>query len=252
MPEAIPTGPRGYVISLRPRGAHGALRTAARRAGYGLIALSPWAIGLRDDASTRAALQAALAAPRVVFTSPQAVRAAVALGLSPAPRKAITVGAATARALRRAGVEVVVHPGRADSEGLLALPVLQDVAGEPVGLVGAPGGRGLIEPSLRERGAQVWRADVYDRARCPLSKSARRKLLEASGPLVLMLSSAEALHEVLAQLDARECAVLRGGRVIAASRRLADIACALGFSDVMQAAGPAPVQLVAPLNHTAR
>src|SRR5262245_15980113 len=68
--------PAWYVISLRPRGEHDALRRAAARYGAGLIALSPWQLLLRDDARSRADLRVALAASRVVFTSPTAVRAA--------------------------------------------------------------------------------------------------------------------------------------------------------------------------------
>ena len=64
------------MISLRPRGQHAPLRRAAARHGAGLIALSPWALQDRGDEAVRLALQRALAAPLVLFTSPAAVRAA--------------------------------------------------------------------------------------------------------------------------------------------------------------------------------
>src|SRR5688572_24109224 len=125
--------PSWYVISLRPRGEHSALRRAAARHGGGLIALSPWRLQLRDD---------------------EAVRAAQAL--EPIRRRSgqsvCAVGAGTAAALRRAGIADVQSPARMDSEGLLALPALQDVRGRDVGLVTAPGGRGEITPALRARG----------------------------------------------------------------------------------------------------
>ncbi|MGH8077686.1 MAG: uroporphyrinogen-III synthase, partial [Lysobacter sp.] len=80
MPARLPVeAPKWYVISLRPRGEHAALRRAAARHGAGLIALSPWALRDRDDVTTRNALRAVLAAPRVVVTSPAAVRAAARL-----------------------------------------------------------------------------------------------------------------------------------------------------------------------------
>ena len=50
-----------------------------------------------------------------------------------------------------------------DSEGLLALPVLADVHGLRIGLVTAPGGRGLIAAQLQAAGATIERADVYQR-----------------------------------------------------------------------------------------
>src|SRR5689334_16436748 len=163
--------PSWYVISLRPRGDHAAMRRAARRYGAGLIALSPWRIVLRDDERARADLRAALAASRVVFTSPAAVRAARSLqAFTPLPRQSwCAVGSGTAAALTRSGVAEVQAPSRMDSEGLLALPALQDVAGTSIGLVTAPGGRGEISPALQARGATVIRADVYSRDVVPLS-----------------------------------------------------------------------------------
>src|SRR5687768_10120406 len=91
-----------YVISLRPRGEHAALRRAASRHGARLIALSPWRLQSRGDDDTRAALRRALDAPRVLFTSPSAVRAAQALQRL-RPRRGqhwFAVGAGSAAALR--------------------------------------------------------------------------------------------------------------------------------------------------------
>src|SRR5207342_271071 len=76
--DASPRRPAWYVISLRPLGQHDAVRRAAARAGMGCVALSTMRIVVRDDAQARRRLREALAAPRVVFTSPNAVRAAAA------------------------------------------------------------------------------------------------------------------------------------------------------------------------------
>ncbi|KQY49341.1 uroporphyrinogen-III synthase [Lysobacter sp. Root494] len=238
--------PSWYVISLRPRGEHAALRREAARRGGGLIALSPWRLQLRDDDATRAGLHDALAASHVVFTSPAAVRAARALqALHARPGQSVcAVGAGTAAALQRAGVANVHSPARMDSEGLLALPVLQDVRGCDVGLVTAPGGRGEIAPALGARGARVLRADVYVREPVPLSTRAVQQLREADAPLVLALSSGAALQCVLAALPADPVAKVKAVRVVAASERLRTLALGLGFVDVEVAAGPRPRDLV--------
>ncbi|MFT4198343.1 MAG: uroporphyrinogen-III synthase, partial [Pseudoxanthomonas sp.] len=100
------TQPRGwYVISLRPQGQHAALRRALARHGGGLLALSPWRLRGRDDAHARQALERALRADTLVFTSPAAVRFGARLqALRARPGQAwIGVGAGTAAALRRAG-----------------------------------------------------------------------------------------------------------------------------------------------------
>ena len=243
----MPATPPWYVISLRPRGDHAALRRAATRHGGGVIALSPWRLQRCDDAATRGALRLALAAPRVVFTSPAAVRAARALQAFAPRREQVwcAVGAGTAAALRRAGVHDVHAPTRMDSEGLLALPVLQDVAGRDVGLVTAPGGRGEITPALLARGARVLRADVYLREPVPLLAQALRRLRDADAPLVLALSSGEALQHVLAALPPELATKLRGVQVVAASERLRALAIGHGFKEIVVAAGPRPADLLA-------
>lgn len=237
--------PGWYVISLRPQGGHAALRAAAARRGAKLLALSPWRLQPRDDKAARAALRAALACERVLFTSPAAVRCAAAL--APLQRKRgqawIAVGDGTAAALLRAGIDAVRIPARKDSEGLLALPELQALRGVRVGLVTAPGGRGLLAPALARRGAQIHRADVYERVPLPLSAHALQTLRRLRAPACLALSSGEALATVLAQLPATEKAKLLRCPVVAASERLAALARESGFARVFVAAGPQPAQL---------
>lgn len=235
------------VVSLRPANDHTAMRRAAAAHGLQVLALSPWRIVVRNDVDTRRALADALAADVVIATSPAAVRAAAAL----APLRAragqvfCAVGSATADALVRAGIEKVNAPERMDSEGLLALDAVADVQGLDIGLLTAPGGRDHIGPTLRTRGARVHRADVY--AREPVAPSARAmaRLRGFAGPLLLPVSSGEALLATLAALPEDLAARLRGARVLAASERLATLARDAGCRDVHVAAGPRPAQLLA-------
>jgi uroporphyrinogen-III synthase len=154
------------------------------------------------------------------------------------------VGAGTAAALQRAGMADVAAPARMDSEGLLALPGLQDIAGTTIGLVTAPGGRGMLAPELQERGARVLRADVYTRTPVAPAPRALAALREAPGPLVLALSSGEALQRALATVPDDIAAILLGACVVAASDRLAALARGLGFTDVIVAHGPRPRDLL--------
>lgn len=237
--------PGWYVISLRPQGGHAALRAAAARHGAKLLALSPWRLQVRDDRPTRAALRTALACERVVFTSPAAVRSAATLApLRRRPGQAwIAVGHGTAAALLRAGVDAVLAPSRMDSEGVLALPELQSPRGLRVGLVTAPGGRGLIATTLAQRGAELHRADVYERVPLPLSSRSLQALRQLRARACIALSSGEALSMVLAQLPAMEKAKLLRYPVAAASERLAALARKSGFAHVHVAEGPQPAQL---------
>lgn len=244
---AFAESPGWYVISLRPQGGHEALRRAAATQGAGLIALSPWRIQPLMDEPARQALDTALAAPRVVFTSPAAVKAAA--GLLPLRRadaqEWIAVGSGTAHALGRVGIEGVVCPSRMDSEGLLALPALQEVSGLPVGLVTAPGGRDALSHTLMQRGARLLRADVYAREPVRLSASSLRKLLALQVPAVLLISSQGALRQVLETVPANAAATLRSLPAVAASARLQEMARQEGFVDPFLAEGPLPTQMIA-------
>lgn len=239
--------PGWYVISLRPQGGHAALRRAAAAQGARLIALSPWRVAARSDDRTRQALALALSAPRILFTSPNAVRAGAAL--LPLARESgqawIAVGSGTAAALRKAGIDGVVFPSRMDSEGLLALPSLQALAGTRVGLVTAPEGRETLLPALRQRGADVLRADVYAREPVALSAQTLRKLRTLDAPAALALSSGGALKRLLDSAPADVLERLRSQLVAAASPRLRELAREAGFAEVELAEGPLPGQLIA-------
>ncbi len=248
MQRAIRQGLQGcHVLSLRPVGAHTGLRAAVARAGGRLVAVSPWRLETRDDADTRKRLRDALAAPLVVFTSPAAVRAAASLQPLRARRGQhwCAVGAGTARALRRAGIEAVLSPARMDSEGLLALPVLRDVRKLRVGLATAPDGRDRIAAVLARRGARLVRADVYARIAIAPSPTALTRLRAIPRGAWLALSSGQALQLALSTWPAEAVVALRRARVAAASERLAALARDAGFARVRVAASARPRDLVA-------
>ena len=236
------------VISLRPRGQHAALRAAAARVGARVLALSPLAITPRTDAASRQALREAFAADVVLFTSPNAVRAAAALRRLRISRgrPVLAVGEGTRRALQRLGVDAL-SPTRMDSEGLLAMPALREIAGRCIGLVTAPGGRNRLAPTLQSRGAEVRRVDVY--ARMPVEITDARwqalaTLLATPERVVLALSSAEALDAMLRQQPAKLEKPLRKIAVSAASERLAQAARNAGFRRITIATDARPASLL--------
>lgn len=74
------------------------------------------------------------------------------------------VGRKTQEVLRELGVTVHLTPQeRYDSEGLLALPELQQVSGRRIVIFRGDGGRELLAETLRARGAQVVYAECYRR-----------------------------------------------------------------------------------------
>ena len=74
------------------------------------------------------------------------------------------IGQQTASALGQYGVHKVLIPqGRYDSETLLALPEMQDVAGKTFAIFRGVGGRELMAETLKARGANVYFAESYQR-----------------------------------------------------------------------------------------
>ncbi|HEY5898247.1 MAG TPA: uroporphyrinogen-III synthase [Burkholderiales bacterium] len=102
-----------------------------------------------------------------VFVSPSAVRVALpAVGAWPRRVRAAAIGSGTRRELERGGVPDVLAPVEgADSEALLALPAMHEVAGKRVLIVRGEGGRPLLAESLAARGASVEYAQCYRRAK---------------------------------------------------------------------------------------
>lgn len=206
-----------------------------------------------DAAQARAALRRGRDDHAVIFTSPTAVAYAARLdpgALARIPR-AIAVGAATARALRRRGLVPLV-PVRYDSEGVLALAPLHDVRGRRVTLVTAPGGRNLLADALAQRGADVARADVYRRALPQWSARHHHALAAADGSHALVLSSVEALAALrqLATAQAYE-RLVGSGIVVAPGERVATALHAAGARRVIVAASAMPEALVGALARAA-
>lgn len=239
--------PEWYVVSLRPRGEHDALRRAALACGAVLIELSPWTLQARDDDTTRYALDRALDADVVIATSIAAVRAAAGLrSLHEARARWVSVGSGTAQALGDAGVRGIDMPRvRMDSEGVLALPVLHAPGVRRVGLLTAPGGRDVLHPSLHARGLEVARADVYDRIDIALDPAALEAIRRLEAPAVLAVSSSGALQRTWSLLDAELRGRLQAMQALAASARIAATLRTQGFSDIAIAASARPDDLLA-------
>jgi uroporphyrinogen-III synthase len=180
-----------------------------------------------------------------IFTSPAAVRFGGApLARIHRPARVFALGDGTRRALRRLGLDAIVPPDRHDSEGLLALPDLRAMRGRRVAIVGAPGGRDLIAPALRRRGADVEPIHVYRREPPRLTRRHADALAAARGPLALLVSSGEALSNLVALLPADAIARLRASLVVVSSERLAELARAHRFARIVVARSAAPDDLV--------
>jgi uroporphyrinogen-III synthase len=102
-----------------------------------------------------------------VFVSPTAVvKVMQRLPGWPSALRVAAVGGGTRRELEKRGVANVIAPrAGADSEALLAVAEMQEVAGKAVAVFRGDGGRALLGETLAARGARVEHVTCYRRLR---------------------------------------------------------------------------------------
>lgn len=237
MTNPQPLGGARIVIT-RPAGTGAALVRKVRALGGEPILLPGSSLHAHTDVSAaRRALQAALACHVAIFTSPAAVRFARRLAPLRSGATVVAPGAGTRDALQSAGVAEVRTPSREDSEGMLELDMLQEVLGQRIGIIGAVGGRGLLAEELARRGAEVVHAHVYRRLPARLDHRHRDALLrdDPYQPLYVLLSSVDAIANLLAALPDEARRALLTATAVVSSARLARAAREAGFARELRA-----------------
>lgn len=186
-----------------------------------------------------------------VFVSPNAVDKALDAILArrswPARLRAATVGHSSEQALARHGIADVIAPqDRFDSEALLALAPLQNVAGRKIVVFRGDGGRDLLGDTLLARGAQVEYLTCYRRSR-PNADPAPLLRLWNDGTLdAITLTSSEGLRNLCDMVGGLGQAWLRRTPVFVPHPRIAEQARAVGLANVVLTA-PADDGLIAGL-----
>ena len=168
-----------------------------------------------------------------IFISPNAVQYGMAAiravdALLPS-LKIATVGQGSAKALRELGITEIIAPAeRFDSEGLLALPELQDIAGWHVMIFRGDGGRELLGETLRARGATVEYAACYRRGKPQLDAAA---LLDAV-PDAVSVTSSEALGHLWQMLGDAQRDSVRDTPLFVPHARIAELAHRQGWRQI--------------------
>lgn len=185
------------------------------------------------------------------FVSPNAVDKALAVILAkrpwPAHLRAATVGVSSERALAAHGITDVVAPRqRFDSEALLELPEMQDMAGKRVIIFRGDGGRDLFGDTLKARGATVEYATCYRRGKPAIDPAPLLKLWQDGQLDAVTVTSSEGLrnlHDLVGKLGQ---AWLKKTPLFVPHQRIAEQARSLGHHNVI-ATGPADDGLIAGL-----
>ena len=157
----------GIVITRPARQAAGLAREIAALGGRSLVFPVIVILPPIDVAALRAVQWSLARYDIAIFVSANAVEYGVG---DPAawPARILTLapGPGTAAALAAAGIANARVPATTmDSEGLLALPELLDVAGKRIVIFRGDGGRELLRNALEARGATVVQVECYRRAK---------------------------------------------------------------------------------------
>ncbi len=237
------------IVVTRPAGQAESLADLVRAAGGAPIVFP--VIEIRDVADVKplAALIDRLDEfDFAVFISANAVAKAMNLVRSrrawPDRVRVATIGKGSEKALKRFGFTDIVAPtGRFDSEALLELAPLADVAGKRIVIFRGDGGRELLGDTLVARGATVEYAECYRRVRpdadvAPLLKLWARGELDA-----VTVTSSEGLHNLYDMVGKLGQQWLRRTPTFAPHARIAANARALGLEQVVET-GPGDEGLI--------
>ena len=229
------------VLVTRPRHQTAALERAIADAGGNAYVFPALDVEPVPLAELTAALAEACRADLVIFISPNAAQFGMAAFASrgglPAGAAVFAVGPGTARALAAEGVANVTTPFGQDSEALLALPALADVAGRRVVIVRGVGGRPLIADTLRARGAAVGFLECYRRVKPEGDANPLVARWRAGGIDAVTVTSAETLQNLAALVGEGGRPLLLGTPLFAPHEKIADAARRFGVSPVVVTEG---------------
>lgn len=234
------------IVITRPAGTGASLARHVRAQGGVPVLLPGLSLhAASDSAAARAQWQQAQHDDLMIFTSPAAVRYAIALAPFESRATVMAVGQSTARALQSHGIAALSPDLRQDSEGVLAMPALQALQGRRIALITAPDGRGVLQEQLAARGATLRNVHVYRRGAPRLNRRHIEVALQLPAATFVLISSAEAMRHLLTLLPAEARNRLRRATAIVSSERIAGLARLDGFVHVHVAASAHSADLLA-------
>ena len=222
------------VLVTRPEAQAGDLCSLIEKAHGRPVRFPAMEIVSLDRGEARQVLAETAGADLLIFISANAVIHAFPLlpDELPLDLQIAAIGDATASRLEEAGLPATLKPeGRFDSEGLLALPQLQDMTGRRIIILRGRGGREKLRLELEARGAQVRYAEVYERRRPRRSADNLVKGWERLVDVVTVTSS-ELLDNLLSMLGEEGAEHLRQTPLVVLSERTAEHAHALGCESI--------------------
>ena len=228
-----------HVVVTRPAGQAAHFATALSEAGA-IPVLFP-VLEIRDIEDPAPLLDVAIRLDGydlAVFVSPNAIQKALAVVLArrswPAGLRVATIGKSSERELAAKGIRNVISPPlRFDSEALLELPEMLDVAGKRVIIFRGDGGRETLGDTLKARGASVEYLTCYRRGRPKLDPAPLLKLWEQGRLDAVTLTSSEGLRNFFDMVGRLGQAWLRKTPAFVPHARIAEQAQTLGLAKLI-------------------
>jgi uroporphyrinogen-III synthase len=185
----------------------------------------------------------------VIFISSNAVNCCLDLlsqvgGSLPEQVAYFAVGGTTAERLAKHGCHVVFPEDKANSEGLLELEPLQQVAGKKILICRGEGGRDRLRDGLKERGAEVSYLELYRRLPSPQFAGALNGLIQSDGVDAIIVHSGEILAALYDCLEGDSREKIRHLRFVVPAQRIAELLADMGVTSAIVAANALPGKMV--------
>ena len=241
-PNKAPALAGRHIVVTRPADQAGHLAAAIASAGGAAVLFPVLAIHAIDDPRPLLEIAARLDDfDLAVFVSPNAVNQALAILAGqrrwPARLRVATMGQTSERELARFGISDVIAPrGRFDSEALLELPQMREMAGKRVVVFRGDGGRDLLGDTLTRRGATVEYVACYRRARPELDSAPLLELWARHQLDAIIVTSSEGLRNLVIMLGDSGQTMLRNTPLFVPHARIIEEARALRLQRVVPTA----------------
>ena len=169
-----------------------------------------------------------------IFISPNAVNKAMNLIKSrrelPVHLQIAAIGRGSSRELKHFGIENIIAPtARFDSENLLEMPELQDVAGKRIVIFRGDGGREILGDTLTARGAKIEYAECYRRSRPDVNAGNLLRQWSRNEINAVTITSSEGLRNLYDMLGKLGRQWLKSTPVFVPHERILGVAQELGL-----------------------
>ncbi|GBL46743.1 uroporphyrinogen-III synthase [Sulfuriferula multivorans] len=173
-----------------------------------------------------------------IFISPNAVNKAMNLIKSrrelPPSLKIAAIGRGSSKELKHFGITDIIAPtARFDSENLLEMPELQNVAGQRIVIFRGDGGREVLGDTLAARGASIEYAECYRRSRPDASAGGLLRQWSRNEINAVTVTSAEGLRNLYDMLGKLGRQWLKTTPVFVPHPRILEVTRELGLEQSM-------------------